>query len=210
MFHLECVICLVIIIYSLFYQLRVVITYNKNKKITFKDGSGLFVSKDILNKNDLDTLYVTKINGKYNDHYDIERNVIRLSEEVYDKSNLSSMAISFYHSLTAIYYNKRKTKKEDKMKALIIDWANKVAFVLFILGAASKAIDVMTLSLIVMGVVIVIKYNNINNKIELLEDNINYLKKEYKLKKDNLVKLENNIKLLMYNELSLHIFNNKY
>ena len=72
MFHLVCIIYILIIIYSIITQLKVIINYNKNKKIKIKDGSGLFVSKEILTKNNLATLYVTKVNNKYSDHYDIE------------------------------------------------------------------------------------------------------------------------------------------
>lgn len=210
MFNLECIICVLIILYSLIYQIRVVLKYNSNKKITLKDASGLFVAKDILNKNDYGTLYVTKVNGKYNDHYDIERNVIRLSEEVYDESNMGSLVVGLYQALNAIFYNKKKKRKEDKIKRLVLDWSNKISFVLFVLGVSSKAFDVMSLSLLVMFIIIVIKYNILTKKIELIEENINYLKKEYKLKQKDIELIENNIKLLLFNELSLHIFNEKY
>ena len=210
MFNLECLICVLIIMYSLIYQIRVIIKYNTNKKINLNDASGLFVAKDILNKNDYGTLYVTKINGKYNDHYDIERNVIRLSEEVYEESNMGSLTIGFYEVINAIFYSKNKKRKEDKVKRLILDWANKVSFVLFILGVSSKAFDVMSLSLLVMIVVIIVKYNTINKKSELVEENINYLKKEYKLKQKDIEIIESTINLLLLNEISLHIFNDKY
>lgn len=210
MFSIECFIYLVIFLYSLIYQIRVIIKYKKNSKIEIKDATGLYISKDILNENNLSTLYVTKIMGKHNDHYDIERNVIRLSEDVYEKNNLSSMAIAFYQSILAIYYNKRHKNREDKIKNMIIDWCNKIAFVLFIIGASSKALDMMTLSLIFMIVIIVLKYNYMTDKIDLLNKNISYLKKEYKLTKKEFEELENNMKLLLYNELSLHLFNNKY
>ena len=210
MFNLECLICVLIIMYSLIYQIRVIIKYNTNKKINLNDASGLFVAKDILNKNDYGTLYVTKIKGKYNDHYDIERNVIRLSEEVYEESNMGSLTIGFYEAINAIFYSKNKKRKEDKVKRLILDWANKVSFVLFILGVSSKAFDVMSLSLLVMIVVIIVKYNTINKKGELVEENINYLKKEYKLKQKDIEIIESTINLLLLNEISLHIFNDKY
>jgi len=210
MFNIECIIYLLIIIYSIFYQFKVIILYNKNKKVVLNDASGLFVAKDILNKNGLGTLYVTKINGKYNDHYDIERNVIRLSEEVYQESNLASMVIGIYQSINALCFNDRKKSKEMKMKNTIIDYSNKISFILFILGISSKALDVMTLCLLIMIINIVAKYIIMNKKIEKFNENIKYIKKEYKIKQDNLNKIENNIKALFYNELSLHILNNKY
>ena len=60
MFNIECILYLLIILYSLFYQLYVIVLAKKNSHIEIKDGSGLFVSKDVLNENKLGTLYVTK------------------------------------------------------------------------------------------------------------------------------------------------------
>ena len=209
MFNIECILYLLIILYSLFYQLYVITIYRLNKKIKIKDATGLYVAKDILNKNNLGSLYVTKISGKYNDHYDIERNVIRLSEEVYEKDTLASVSVGFYEAIKAIATDKDK-RKEEKIRITILDWLNKIFFILFILGASSKALDVMTLSLIVMAVVLIMRYNNILKKSEYIEENINYIKKEYKLKKNVVNKLKKNIHILLYNELSLHIFNNRY
>ena len=184
--------------------------YKKNKKRVLKNASGLFVAKDLLNNNNLGTLYVTKINGKYNDHYDIERNVIRLSESVYEEQNISSCCVGFYQATKAIMFNDNKKRKEEKIKHLIMDYANKISFVLFILGVASKAIDVMTLCLIIMIVIIAIKYSYTNKKIDIYNKNINYLKKEYKFKKEEIDEIENYIKTLINNDLSLHIVNNNY
>lgn len=198
------------IIYSLIYQIKVVINYKKNSKKKLKDATGLFVAKDLLNQNNLGTLYVTKINGKYNDHYDIERNVIRLSEEIYEESNMASLVTGYYQAITALFYNKNKARKEAKIKRLVIDWANKIAFFLFLLGVSSKALDVMSLSLIVMAIVIIFRYNYITKKSELISENINYLKKEYKLKKDDVEIIKKSLNTILYNELSFHIFNEKY
>lgn len=210
MFNIECIIYLVIVIYSLVYQIRVFLIYKQDKKIKLKDASGLYVAKDVLNKHDLGTLYTTKIKGKYSDHYDIERNVIRLSEEIYDESNLSSLSISFYQAIKAITFNNLKKRKEEKIKFLIMDYVNKISFVVFIIGAASKALDVMTLSLLLLITVIIIKYTYIGKESDMIEKNIDYVKKEYKIKNNNINKLEKNINTLLYNELSLHIVNNKY
>lgn len=209
MFNIECILYLLIILYSLFYQLYVIVLAKKNSHIEIKDGSGLFVSKDVLNENKLGTLYVTKTNGKWNDHYDIGRNVIRLSKDVYDEENLSSMAISLYQVVKAVSIDKEK-RKEEKTKMLVVDYANKIFFVLFIIAATSKAIDIMSLSLIVMMIALFMKYNYMTRLSDNLVNNIKYLKKSYKLKEEMVYNLEKQTKAMLYNELSLHIFNNKY
>lgn len=209
MFNIECILYLLIILYSLFYQLYVIVLAKKNSHIGIKDGSGLFVSKDVLNENKLGTLYVTKTNGKWNDHYDIGRNVIRLSKDVYDEENLSSMAISLYQVVKAVSIDKDK-RKEEKTKMLVVDYANKIFFVLFIIAVSSKALDIMSLSLLVMMIALFMKYNYMTRLSDNLVNNIKYLKKSYKLKEEMVYNLEKQTKAMLYNELSLHIFNNKY
>jgi len=210
MFTIECFIYVLIVFYSVFYQLKAIIMYKKSKKKELKNASGLFVAKDILNKNNLGTLYITKIDGKYNDHYDIERNVIRLSEEVYNEENQGALIIGFYQAIKAISFNDNKKRKEEKIKHLILDYANKAAFILFILGASSKAIDMMTLCIIIMIGVLIIKYSYINKKIDIFNKNISFIKKEYKLRDENIEEIEKALKILVFNDLSLHIINNKY
>ena len=183
MFHLACIFYLLIVIYSIMYQTRVIINYKKNKKIKIKEASGLYVSKSILNKNDLGTLYVTKINKKYKDHYDIERNVIRLSEEVYEDENLASLTTSFYQVIKALVFQDKQKRKENKIKFLALDITNKISFIFFIISATSKDLGVMLLCLGLMILVIIIRYSYIEKYNNLVEKNIKHLKKEYKLNK---------------------------
>ena len=51
MFTIECFIYILIVFYSVLYQLKTIIMYKKNKKKEIKNASGLFVAKDILNQN---------------------------------------------------------------------------------------------------------------------------------------------------------------
>ena len=209
MFNFECVVYALIILYSIIYQVYVIVLYNKNKKIAIKDGSGLYAAKDILNKHGLGTLYVTKINGKYNDYYDIGRNVIHLSEDVYVQENLSSIITGLYLSVKAISIDKNK-RKQKKTEAFVLDWLNKIAFVLFIIGASTSAIDMMTLAILILISVLIFKYYKMTQLNESIAESIKYITKSYKLKSDVVKELEKNINVLLYNELSLHIFNNRY
>ena len=192
------------------YQTRVIINYKKNKKIKIKEASGLYVSKSILNKNDLGTLYVTKINKKYKDHYDIERNVIRLSEEVYDEENMASLTTSFYQVIKALVFQDKQKRKENKIKFLALDITNKISFIFFIIGATSKDLGVMILCLGLMILVIIIRYSYIEKYNDLAEKNIKYLKKEYKLKEEDVLLVEKTLNTLILNEISIQLFNCKY
>ena len=210
MFHLVCIIYILIIIYSIISQLKVIINYKKNKKVKIKDGSGLFVSKEILSKNDLGTLYVTKVNSKYNDHYDIERNVIRLSKEVYDDEDLASLTTSFYQVIKALVFQDNKKRRENKLKILSLDVTNKISFIFFIIAATSKDLGIMLLCLGLMILVMIVRYSYIDKYSNLIEKNIPYLKKEYKLKELDIKQIEKTLNSLLLNEISIHLINAKY
>lgn len=210
MFNLTCIIFVLIIIYSLIFQIKIILNYKKNIKIIIKDSSGLFVSKEILKKNNLGTLYVTKMDKKYMDHYDIERNVIRLSNDVYYNENLSSMVISFYQVIKALVFKDNRKRKENKLKFLFIDIINKISFAVFIISAMSKDLGVMLFCLFLMIIVIIVKYLYIEKYNHFIQKNLLYLKKTYKLKKEDMIIVEKYLNILVLNELSLHLFNYKY
>ena len=195
---------------AVMYNYNTWMEYKKNKKIQIKDGSGLFVSKEILSKNNLGTLYVTKVNTKYNDHYDIERNVIRLSKEVYDDENLASLTTSFYQVIKALVFKDNKKRKENKLKILSLDITNKISFIFFIIAATSKDFGIMLLCLGLMILVIIIRYSYIDKYSNLIEENIHHLKKEYKLKETDMKQIEKTLNALLLNEISIHLINAKY
>ena len=68
----------------------------------------------------------------------------------------------------------------------------------------------MSLSLIVMTIALFMKYNYMTRLSDNLVNNIKYVKKSYKLKEEMVYNLEKQTKAMLYNELSLKIFNNKY
>ena len=204
MFHLACIFYIVIVIYSLIYHLRTLINYKKNRKIKIKDGSGLFVAKEILNKNNIGTLYVTKINSKYKDHYNIGRNVIKLSSEVYDEENLASLTIAFYLVIKALVFQDNKKRKENNIKFLATDLTYKISFIMFIFAATFKDWGSMIICLGLMIGVIIFRYSYIEKYNKLIEMNISYLKRVYKLKYQEISSLKKTLKTLVLKELFIN------
>jgi len=211
MFNVACIIFLLIIIYSLFYQIREAILYYQNqKKKTSPDTSGLDVAKDLLKNGKLNTLYVTKLNQSYKDHYDIRRNVIRLSKDVYGEANLNSIAVASFQVTKAIYINDINNRKKSLLLEQLTDYINKVCFVLFILATTMQDLSLMLLSLGMLLAVIIYKVSQFNTKIDIINKNINYIKKNYSLREQEIDLIEKQSKVMLLNYLSLHLINNKY
>lgn len=82
---------------------KVFTTYNKYKKIDNKSSlSGCEVALKILSNNGLDNVYVVEVKGFLEDHYDINRNVIRLSTHTFHEASMISLALAAKESAYAI------------------------------------------------------------------------------------------------------------
>ncbi|MDD3452801.1 MAG: zinc metallopeptidase [Bacilli bacterium] len=81
-----------IVIYA---QTKINRSYSKNKEIENKKQlTGQEIARHILDANGLSNIYIVKTNGHLTDHYDPTRKVVKLSNEVYDKTSIASMAIA--------------------------------------------------------------------------------------------------------------------
>ena len=78
------------------------------------------------------------------------------------------------------------------------------------IAASSKDLGIMLLCLVLMIFVIITRYLYIDKYSKLIEENINYLKKEYKLKEIDIKQLEKTLNILLLNEISIHLINAKY
>ena len=69
-------------------------TYKKYKGVRTSNGmDGLDTAKKILDANGLD-IYVVKTPGELTDHYDSKGKVIRLSDDIYGKATIASVAVA--------------------------------------------------------------------------------------------------------------------
>lgn len=83
---------IIIVIYA---QSRIASTYKETKEITNqKQVSGQEVARKILDANGLEDIYVVQVSGELTDHYDPSRNVIRLSNHVFQDDSIASLAVA--------------------------------------------------------------------------------------------------------------------
>lgn len=86
---------LAIIIIPLIAEIFVKVTFKSNlKKKNSKKLSGGEVARMILDKHDLQKVYVVQTGGYLSDHYDPRRKVVRLSEEVFTGTSISALAVA--------------------------------------------------------------------------------------------------------------------
>jgi len=69
--------------------------YNKYKGVKSKKGlTGQEVARLILDKHGLDDIYVTEVSGVLSDHYDPNRKVVRLSNDIFHGDSISSISVA--------------------------------------------------------------------------------------------------------------------
>lgn len=69
--------------------------YAEYNKISNQENlTGAEAARIILDKNNLEKIYVVETNGTLSDHYDPSRKVIRLSKDVFNKTTISALAIA--------------------------------------------------------------------------------------------------------------------
>lgn len=70
--------------------------------------TGAQVAQEILSRNNIKNVQVTKDTKEGRDHYDPHRNIIVLSPSVYDSSSIAAVAIAAHESGHAIQWGKRE------------------------------------------------------------------------------------------------------
>ena len=99
----------------MFAQIKISSTYSKYKKIKGSvEKTGEDVANEILKRNGLDDIQINCIAGNLTDHYSPSRKEINLSEDVYSRISIASLAVAAHecgHAIQKkenyIFYNMR-------------------------------------------------------------------------------------------------------
>ncbi|MCB8813999.1 zinc metallopeptidase [Desulfosporosinus shakirovi] len=93
------------ILLSLYAQFKISSSYKRYSKVRAQSGlTGAQVARGILNGNGLYDVRVEPIGGRLSDHYDPRTRIIRLSEDVYQGSSLSSIAVAAHETGHALQH----------------------------------------------------------------------------------------------------------
>ena len=93
------------ILLSIYAQYKISSSYKRYSKIRSQSGlTGAQTARAILNSNGLYDVRVEPVRGKLSDHYDPSNRVINLSEDVYQGSSLSSLAVAAHETGHALQH----------------------------------------------------------------------------------------------------------
>lgn len=93
------------ILLSLYAQFKISSTYKHYSRIPSQSGhTGAQAARALLNSNGLYDVRVERIGGRLSDHYDPRTRVINLSEDVYQGTSLSSVAVAAHETGHALQH----------------------------------------------------------------------------------------------------------
>jgi Zn-dependent membrane protease YugP len=184
--------------YSVYYQIRCLIIANTKEEIGKKVNS-ITVSQSVL-KNNNTNIYIVKTNNSRRSHYDIRRNAIRLDDRDYDSNNISSISNSISLAVNAVVIN-----KENRFTYLLANYINKISIVSCVICIYLGDMVFLVFSMIFFIVCLIFKYVKLKKEIEILNNDIDIIKKEYKINDKDIEKLYNYSVIILYNGLSFNL-----
>lgn len=93
------------IVFTMIAQANVTRTFNKYSRIGTNLGyTGAQIARKMLDANGLNNVIIEKCVGSLSDHYDPQKNVIRLSESVYNSSSVAATGVAAHECGHAIQH----------------------------------------------------------------------------------------------------------
>ena len=144
----------------------IVHTYKKyNTENNNKELSGFEIARNILDKHNLEDMYIIEKRGMFTDTYDSKQNVIRLSTPVFHEESVYSLAVASYLATKSYLYNKQD--KTIKTKIIVDNFINVLITFIYLLLLVGIIINSLTNYKVVLCLLIsVIIYNLRTTPIE--------------------------------------------
>ena len=199
LFVILILIFLLAFLYSVIYQIRCFIIRQKKDELGKKVNS-IIVGQYVL-KNNNTNIYLVKTNNNKRSHYDVKRNAIRLDDIDYDSNTFFSVANSIALAINAVSIN-----KGNRFYFLLANYINKIAIVICIVCIYLHDLTFLMLGMIFFLGCLFFKYNNLKKEMDILNTEIDNIKKEYKINDKDIEKIYNYTSVILYNELSFNIF----
>lgn len=134
-------------------QFLISLSYNKYKNTQNETNiTGFEVARKILDKNDLQDIYIVEVSGNLTDHYDPKRKVVRLSKDIFHGSSVAALSAAAHECGHAI---------QDKMgysymriRSLIfpvVHFATGLSYFVIFLGLLMESLNVIWLGILLVG-----------------------------------------------------------
>jgi len=185
------------------------ITYKKYDNIDNKKSiSGFEVARNILDKHNLDNIYIVEKRGLFTDKYDEKQNVIRLSTPAFHNETIYSLAISSYIATKAQLYN--KNNKMVKIKVILdsfIDLLTSLLYILLLIGIIMNSISIYKTILYLFIFILLYKIITIYIEEKIIEQSIKELIKNKYISNNNkeIKKLYNYLKINNISQMVLSL-----
>ncbi len=144
----------------------IVHTYKKyNNENNNKELSGFEIARNILDKHNLEDMYIIEKRGMFTDTYDSKQNVIRLSTPVFHEESVYSLAVASYLATKSYLYNKQD--KTIKTKIIVDNFINILITFIYLLLLVGIIINSLpTYKVVLFLLISVIIYNLLTTPIE--------------------------------------------
>ncbi len=118
------IIGIVVVIYA---QSHIMKTYHETMRIRNEQMlSGQEIARKILDANGLEDIYVVQVSGELTDHYDPGRNVVRLSNHVFQDDSIASLAVAAHECGHAI--QKKEGYLFYRLRSALVPVVNLVSY----------------------------------------------------------------------------------
>ncbi|SCH13317.1 MULTISPECIES: zinc metallopeptidase [unclassified Romboutsia] len=124
------------ILFTMYAQYKVSTTTNKYLRINAHRGyTGEQVARTILNNNGLYDVNIEMVRGHLSDHYDPRRKVVRLSQDVYYGTSITSVSVAAHECGHAMQHAKGYAPLSIRSSLVpVVNFASNISWLLIALG----------------------------------------------------------------------------
>lgn len=124
------------ILFTMYAQFKVSSTTNRYFKVRSKFGyTGEQTARKILDANGLYNVRIEMVRGRLSDHYDPRSNVVRLSEDVYYGTSITSVSVAAHECGHAIQHAKGYAPLQIRSSLVpVVSFASNISWFLILIG----------------------------------------------------------------------------
>ena len=178
------------IIFALYAQLKVKLTFSKYSDTSNQHGyTAKEVARQILDENGLQNVSIEYISGSLTDHYDPTANVIRLSDSVYNSTSVAAIGVAAHEVGHAIQHAQGYAPIKVRQAIIpVTQIGSKLAVPLVLLGLIISAFEwlipvgilLYTAAVFFQAVTLPVEFNASSRALRTLDDNLILYKDEVK------------------------------
>ena len=193
---MEIILFILGIIEVVYAQSHIMKTYQETKRIrNEKMLSGQEVARKILDANGLEDIYVVQVTGELTDHYDPGRNVIRLSNHVFQDDSIASLAVAAHECGHAI--QKKEGYLFYQIRSALVPVVNLVSYMgyfVIIISAFAGITTYLLVGMLMLLATLIFQFVTLPVEIDASKRGMKEIEKLNLAKKDEMPEVANMLK----------------